>query len=160
MTRALSAPLAALLAAVPVVAAAVLGNLATIPNIPVWHAGLIKPPLNPPNWIFGPVWTALYLLMAVAFYRILRAPQGPKRRAAILVFLAQMALNASWSFAFFAAHSPLLGLFVILPLEALIVATIARFASLDALAARLLWPYAAWVGFATYLNAAIWWLNG
>ncbi len=152
--------LAALVAAAPVVAAGALGNLATIPNIPVWYAGLLKPPLNPPNWIFGPVWTALYVLMAVAFYRILRSPPGQKRRGAIAVFLAQMALNALWSFAFFAAHSPLLGLCVIVLLEALILATIARFARLDALAARLLWPYAAWVGFATYLNAAIWWLNG
>ena len=71
---------AALIAATPVALTGALGNLATIPNIPIWYASLIRPPLTPPNWLFGPVWTLLYLLMAIAFYRVLRLePATPGR---------------------------------------------------------------------------------
>ena len=148
------------MAAAPVVAAAVLGNVATMPNIAPWYEGLAKPPLTPPNWLFGPAWTTLYALMAVAFYRVLRLdPATPRRGAAIVFFLFQLALNASWSFAFFSARSPALGLGVIVALEALIFATIALCWKLDRVAAYCLAPYAAWVAFATYLNGGIWWLN-
>lgn len=151
---------AAVMAAAPVFLAAVLGNFATMPNISGWYEQLAKPPLTPPNWLFGPAWTVLYILMAYAFYRILRLDAAtPGRRAAIIVFLAQLALNASWSFAFFAAHSPLAGLAVIVPMEALILATIALFARLDRIAALCLAPYAVWVAFAIYLNAGVWLLN-
>lgn len=150
----------AIMAAAPVVAAGVLGNLATLPNIPGWYEGLAKPALTPPNWVFGPAWTTLYVLMAIAFYRVLRLdPATPGRGAAIIAFLAQMALNASWSFAFFSAQSPALGLSIIVTLEALIVITIALFWRLDRVAAYCLLPYAAWVAFAAYLNAGIWTLN-
>ena len=151
----------ALIAAAPVALAGLLGNIATIPNIPIWYASLIRPPLTPPNWLFGPVWTLLYLLMAVAFYRVLRLdPTTPGRARAIGVFLLQLTLNAAWSFAFFAAHSPALGLMAILPMLALIVATIFLFRPLDSVAAGCLAPYVVWVSFATYLNAGFWWLNG
>ena len=151
---------AALMAAAPVILAAVLGNLATMPNIPGWYAGLVKPALTPPNWVFGPAWTTLYILMIVAFYRVLRLdPATPGRARAIGVFLAQLTLNAAWSFAFFAAHSPLGGLLVIVPMEALILVTIALFWRLDRIAAFCLIPYAAWVAFATYLNGATLVLN-
>lgn len=151
---------AAAMAVAPVVAAAALGNLATMPNIPGWYEGLAKPALTPPNWVFGPAWTILYILMAFAFYRVLRLdPATPGRRAAITIFLAQLALNASWSFAFFAAHSPIGGLMVIVPMEALILYMIAQFWRLDRVAACCLIPYAAWVAFATYLNAGVWMLN-
>lgn len=160
-TPAMRPALALLLAAGPVVAAAALGNIATIPNIPTWYAGLAKPSFNPPNWIFGPVWTTLYVMMAYAFFRVLRAPApAGARRAAIIVFLVQIALNAGWSWAFFAAHSPLGGLFVIAPLLVAIVATIRIFRRIDAPAAWLLAPYLAWVSFASILNAAVWRLNG
>lgn len=149
----------AFLAFAPVVAAAALGNAATLPNIPGWYAGLVKPPLNPPNWVFGPVWTALYLAIAYAFYKILSAPPSQRRRRAIFVFLLQLTLNAGWSFAFFGAHNPFLGLLVVLALEALIGVTIMLFRRINQTAAKLLWPYAVWVAFATYLNAGIWWLN-
>jgi tryptophan-rich sensory protein len=157
--RPLPRPLAALLALAPVVLAAALGNAATTPNLAGWYANLIKPALNPPNWVFGPIWTALYLLIACAFYRILRSKPSNARRRAISVFLFQMALNCAWSFAFFAAHNPMLGLAVIVAMEAAIVAAIVLFHPIDKTAARLLWPYAAWVAFAAYLNAAIWGLN-
>ncbi len=154
-------PLVALaLAAAPVVAAAVIGNLATIPNIAPWYAGLVKPSFNPPNWVFGPAWTTLYMLMTVAFWRVLRtAPGAPGRTGAIGWFLAQMVLNAAWSVAFFGAHSPLGGLLVIGPLLIAIAATIRSFAGLDRPAALLLAPYIAWVSFATVLNVAVWRLN-
>jgi benzodiazapine receptor len=160
-TPAMRPALALLLAAGPVVAAAALGNIATIPNIPTWYAGLAKPSFNPPNWIFGPVWTTLYVMMAYAFFRVLRAPaSADARRAAIIAFLVQIALNAGWSWAFFAAHSPLGGLLVIAPLLVAIAATILTFRRIDAPAAWLLAPYLAWVSFASILNAAVWRLNG
>ncbi|CAM5762806.1 TspO/MBR family protein [Bosea minatitlanensis] len=151
---------ALLIAIVPVVAASLLGSAATVPQIAGWYAGLAKPPFNPPNWIFAPVWTALFALMALAVFRILRVPVGqPGRRRALLAYHLQLLLNVAWSFAFFGANSPLAGLAVILPLLAAILATIAAFRPLDRLASNLLWPYLAWVGFATLLNASIWWLN-
>jgi len=150
----------ALIAATPVIFAGGIGNLATIPNIPTWYAGLVRPPLTPPNWVFGPVWTLLYLLMAIALYRGVRLDSGtPGRSRALGVFMAQLALNAAWSFAFFGAHSPALGLLTIAPLLGLIVWTIFLFRPLDLIAARCLLPYAAWVCFATYLNIGFLWLN-
>lgn len=153
-------PLVALLAAVvPVVAAAAIGNAATLPNIPTWYAGLVKPAINPPNWVFGPVWTTLYLMMILAFWRVLRAEKADGRRAASLWFLAQMALNALWSVAFFAGHSPLGGLAVIFPLLGAIVVTMRLFGRIDRLAGLLFAPYVAWVSFASLLNFLVWKLN-
>jgi len=148
------------MAVLPVITASLLGSAVTVPQIAGWYAGLAKPPFNPPNWIFAPVWTALYVMMALAVFRILRTPVGtPGRRRALLVYHLQLLLNIAWSFAFFGANSPLAGLAVILPLLAAIIATIAAFRPLDRLAANLLWPYLAWVCFATLLNASIWWLS-
>ena len=142
-----------------VVAALTLGQLATFPNLAPWFAGLIKPSFNPPNWLFGPVWTGLYALMAFASWRILRLPASPARRAAIALFFGQLALNAAWSWMFFAAHSPLFGLVNIVPQFLLIVATVVAFGRLDRVAAWCLVPLAAWVAYASALNTAIWWLN-
>lgn len=148
------------IAVLPVLAVSALGGAVTTPNIAGWYAGLAKPVFNPPNWIFGPVWTLLYGMMVFALFRILRLPEAtPGRAAAIGLFFAQLALNLTWSFAFFGARSPLLGLVVILPLLALIVLTIWRFRPLDRIASLLMWPYAAWVSFASLLNLSIWWLN-
>lgn len=149
------------IAILPVVAASIAGSAATVPQIPTWYAGLAKPPFNPPNWIFAPVWTMLFALMALGAFRILRLAVGtPGRRRALLVYHLQLLFNIGWSFAFFGANSPLAGLAVILPLLVLIAATIAAFRPLDRLASNLLWPYLAWVAFAALLNASIWWLNG
>lgn len=149
----------AALAIVPVIVALGLGQVATIPNLP-WHASLIKPSFNPPNWIFGPVWTSLYALMAFAAWRILRLPPSPARRPALILFYAQLALNIAWSWMFFAAHSPLLGLINIGPQFLLILAAINAFRPLDRSATWALVPLAAWVAFASLLNVAIWRLNG
>lgn len=147
------------LAIIPIVAALGLGQLATFPNLP-WYAGLIKPSFNPPNWIFGPVWTGLYALMAFAVWRILGLPPSPARRTALILFYTQLALNMAWSWSFFAAHSPLLGLINIGPQFLLILATINAFRPLDRTATWALVPLAAWVAFATVLNYAVWSLNG
>ena len=148
------------LAVVTVVAASMIGNFVTLPRIETWYAALVKPSFNPPNWLFGPVWTILFAMMAYAVFRILQQPAGtPGRAGALTAYWVQLVLNPLWSIAFFGLTSPLLGLVVIVPFLAAILVTIARFRRLDGLAAMLLWPYAAWVSFATVLNAAIWWLN-
>ena len=152
--------LSGLLALLVVAAAASLGFLATIPNISPWYDELAKPAFNPPNAIFGPVWMALYVLMAYAFWRVLRLRgETLARRAAIWLFLAQLALNALWSFLFFGAHSPVMGLADIVPQWLLIVATVAAFLPLDRRAALALVPLAVWVAFAGALNFAVWRLN-
>ena len=151
---------AGLIAVALVVAASLIGNAATMPAIPTWYAGLTKPSVNPPNWVFGPVWTALYAMVAYALYRMLRAPEAtPGRGAALVAFVVQIALNALWSVAFFGMKSPALGLLVIAALWLAIVATIIAFRRVDALAAWLLAPYLAWVSFAAVLNFAVWRLN-
>ena len=92
-----------LLAIIAVAATSVLGQLATYPNLAPWYAGLVKPSFSPPNWIFGPVWTTLYVLMAFAVWRILRLPQASAaRRLALTLFFIQLALNAAWSWMFLA----------------------------------------------------------
>jgi translocator protein len=154
-------PFSRLLAAgLPVLMAAALGSLATLPNIPTWYAGLAKPWFTPPNSVFSPVWTILYALMAYSVWRILTLPDGiPGRSGALTAFFVQLGLNAAWSWAFFWLHSPLAGLVVIAVLLAMILVTLWQFWALDHLTAALLVPYAAWVAFATALNAAIWYLN-
>ena len=139
----------------------ILGQIATYPNLIPWYAGLAKPDFNPPNWIFAPVWTTLYALMAFALWRVLRAQKssGTHRPYAIGLFLLLLVLNAAWSWMFFWAHSPLLGLINIVPQFVVILATIVSFARVDGLAAMCLLPLAAWVAFAGVLNTAIWLLN-
>lgn len=149
-----------LMAALPVGLAAFLGSLATRPSIPTWYATLEKPFFTPPNWLFAPVWTLLYAMMAYAAYRVLRLPADtPGRRRALAVFYGQLFLNAAWSFAFFAFRSPEAGLAVIAALLAGIVWTLRLFAPLDRTAAWLLVPYLAWVSYASAVNLAFVVLN-
>lgn len=150
----------ALLAVAPVIAAALIGQSFTTPNLAPWYDSLVKPAFNPPNGIFAPVWTVLYVMMAYAFWRVLRAPAFAARRSrAAALFLAQLGLNALWSIAFFGLQSPRLGLIVIVVLIAMIAATIRSFLAIDPPAALLMAPYLCWVTFATLLNASIWMLN-
>jgi benzodiazapine receptor len=145
----------------PVLAALVLGQLATAMSVTTWYPGLAKPGFNPPNWLFAPAWISLYALMMIAAWRVLRLPsETPGRRLAMTLFFLQLALNAAWSWMFFAARSPLLGMIDILPQLVVILATIAAFWRLDRAAGWCLVPLAAWVAFASVLNASIWWLNG
>jgi tryptophan-rich sensory protein len=148
------------LAIIAVAAASAAGQLATFPNLAPWYAGLAKPSFNPPNWVFAPVWTMLFVLMAFAVWRVLRLPQGSVRRLALALFFIQLALNAAWSWMFFAAQSPLLGMINIVPQWLIILATIITFHRLDRLAAWCIFPLAVWVAFAGVLNLAIWRLNG
>jgi len=148
------------LAIVAVASASALGQLATYPNLVPWYAGLTKPSFNPPNWIFGPVWTTLYVLMAFAVWRILRLPQtSAARRLALWLFFIQLALNAAWSWMFFGANNLLLGVINIIPQFLVILATVIAFYRLDKIAGWCLLPLAAWVAFASVLNVAIWRLN-
>lgn len=150
----------ALLAALPPALVSALGALATYPNIPTWYAGLAKPGFTPPNWVFAPVWTLLYAMMAYAAWRVLSLPADrPRRRPGLLAYAVQLALNAAWSWAFFALHAPALGLLVILALLAAIMATLELFWKLDRTAGLLLVPYLGWVSFAALLNYAILKLN-
>jgi tryptophan-rich sensory protein len=149
----------AMLALGVVATTSVLGQIATYPNLSPWYAGLVKPSFNPPNWVFAPVWTILYALMAFALWRILRMPSSRHRHYAIGLFFLLLVLNAAWSWMFFWAHSPLLGLINIVPQLVVILATIVGFARVDRLSALCLLPLAAWVAYATALNAAIWLLN-
>jgi benzodiazapine receptor len=150
----------AALSIVSVAAASIIGQIATSPNLAPWYAGLVKPSFNPPNWVFAPAWTTLYVLMAFAVWRVLRLQPSPLRRVALALFFLQLALNAAWSWMFFAAHSPLLGLINIIPQLMVILSTAVVFHRLDRLAAYCLVPLLAWVGFASALNFALWRLNG
>lgn len=137
-----------------------LGGLFTFPEIQHWYAGLTKPSWNPPNWIFGPVWTTLYLLMGIAVYRVWRAGANSSLvKSALALFIVQFVLNFFWSIIFFRYHQ-LLGAFVeLLAMWGAIFATIIAFSKVDKLAAWLLVPYISWVSFAGILNYTIWRLN-
>jgi tryptophan-rich sensory protein len=151
----------ALISVVPVIAASLLGQWATYPNIASWYAALVKPSFNPPNWIFAPVWSILYMLMTYAVWRILKVDDRPvERRIALTLFFVQLTLNALWSWLFFGLNNPLAGLLNILPQFLLILATLDWFRRLDLIAALCFVPLAAWVAFASLLNFEIWRLNG
>ena len=137
-----------------------LGAFATMDGVRVWYPTLVKPPFNPPSWVFGPVWTTLYLMMGVACWLVWRAgTDRPEVRAALTLYVVQLVFNLAWSYLFFGIRQPLIALVEIVLLLALIVWTMARFAPISSAAAWLLAPYAAWVSFATVLNGALWWLN-
>ena len=138
----------------------ILGAFFTIEAIPSWYRSLNKPFFSPPNWIFGPVWTILYLLMGISFYLILNKGWNKKQvKSAGMYFLTQLALNFIWTPIFFGLRTPLFGLIVILTLWALIIFTMKKFYILSRAAFYLLIPYFLWVSFATILNAAILLLN-
>jgi len=136
-------------------------SLATRDGVIHWYPTLHKPFFTPPSWLFAPVWTLLYILMGIAAGRVWnrRTHDLAKTRVAMRWYVAQLAANGLWSFLFFYWHNPLLALIEILLMATLIEETRRHFAPLDATAAKLLWPYLAWVAFATCLNAGVWWLN-
>ena len=124
-----------------------------------WYAELAKPTWNPPGWLFGPAWTVLYTMMAIAAWRAWRRGGWAKQKAALSLFVAQWALNALWTPLFFGLHRPGWALAEILALLIAILATLRAFWRVDRPAGLLLLPYAAWVSFATVLNWTIWRLN-
>jgi len=121
-----------------------------------WYEALVKPSFNPPNWLFGPVWTVLYMLIAVAGWRIW---QRERSGAAVKLWWVQLVLNFLWSPVFFSMHYVGLALAIVLALLAAILAFITAAWNLDRISAWIFVPYAAWVAFASLLNASIWFLN-
>jgi benzodiazapine receptor len=140
-------------------AAAGLGGLVTTPNIPDWYAHLAKPTWTPPSWLFGPVWSCLYLMMAISAWLVWRQNGLATARLPIGLFALQLGLNSAWSVLFFGLHSPGAAFLDILLLWIAIVATVAAFWHRSRWASLLLIPYLAWVSFAAVLNLAIWRMN-
>ena len=137
-----------------------IGSAFTASAIPEWYATLNKPSFSPPNWVFAPAWTLLYILMGLAAALVWqKGLQNPQVRTALVVFLAQLILNMIWSVLFFGLRSPFYGLVDILFLWAMILVTIAQFSKVSVPAALLLIPYILWVTFATGLNFGIFLLN-
>ena len=137
-----------------------IGSVFTTPSIPGWYAGLAKPPFNPPNWVFAPVWTILYAMMGLSAYLVYE--KGAKRkevRKALAVFAVQLVLNALWSIVFFGAHMIFGAAVVIVLLWVLILESIVLFSRISKTAAYLLIPYILWVSFATILNISLYVLN-
>jgi tryptophan-rich sensory protein len=136
----------------------------TAGNIAPWYRSLARPPGAPPEWVFAPVWTVLYIAMGAAAWLVWRhagrdAAQRRQAYDALMLWGWQLAVNALWPAVFFGLHAPAAGLAVILLLLVLVVLTIRSFARIERPAAWLLVPYLAWCSYATYLNAGFWWLN-
>jgi tryptophan-rich sensory protein len=127
--------------------------------VPTWYATLNRPSLNPPNWVFGPVWTTLYILLGISFFLIWKENSSKKRNLAILVFSVQMLLNFVWSFLFFYFNLIGVALLEIILLWTSIAAMIYLFYKIKPFAAYLNIPYLLWVSFATILNAGYYFLN-
>ena len=140
-------------------AAAGVGSLYTTPEIGGWYASLRKPAWTPPNWLFGPVWSALYLMMAVAAWLVWRERGLAGAALPLALFAAQLSLNALWSYLFFGLHRPGLGFAEIVALWLMILLTLLSFRGASATAALLLLPYLLWVTYAAALNFRIWRLN-
>ena len=137
-----------------------IGSVATISSIPTWYALLIKPSFNPPNWLFGSVWTLLYVLMGVSLYLILKDWKGEKtQRKAVGIFILQLVLNSLWSIIFFGFKMPLPAFLEILILWFVILLNINAFYKINKISGILLIPYILWVSFAGILNFAIYYLN-
>lgn len=140
--------------------AGIIGSVFTMPAIDGWYATLTKPGINPPSWVFAPVWTTLFALMGVSAFLIWR--RGLERRdvkIALGIFASQLVLNTLWSIIFFGLRNPGGALIEIALLWFAILATLVAFAKISKLAAWLLVPYILWVSFAAYLNYILWALN-
>lgn len=145
--------------ALPLVVGGLSGS-ATAGGVSTWYPTLVKPPFNPPAWVFGPVWTLLYIMMGVAAFLVWRQGMAVEGvRLALAVFVIQLALNGLWSILFFGLQAPGWALVEIILLWLAIVATLVLFWRMVPAAGLLLFPYLAWVSFATVLNASLWWLN-
>jgi translocator protein len=136
-----------------------LGSFFTIGSVKNWYPSLVKPALNPPAWVFGPVWTTLFLFMGYALYLVWTNENGKNKYLAYWAFGIQMVLNALWSIIFFGLRSPGGALFEIVFLWLAILATIIAFVKISKTAVWLFAPYILWVSFAGYLNYSIWILN-
>lgn len=137
------------------------GGWATAQGVQDWYPGLTKPSFNPPSWVFGPVWTLLYVLMGLAAFLVWEeGVRSPGVRKALTIYGVQLLLNGLWSFVFFAAEAPGWAFLELLVLLAFLIWTTVLFFRIRTLAGWLLTPYLLWVTFAGVLNFAIWFLNG
>jgi len=139
-------------------AAGVIGALFTTKSIPTWYQALIKPSFNPPNWIFGPVWTTLYFLMGVSLF-LVWANKTTDKKLALIFFFAQLILNTLWSIIFFGMHAPFYAFIEIILMWGMILLSIIYSWKISAWAGALLIPYLLWVSFASVLNFYLWKLN-
>lgn len=137
-----------------------IGSLFTRPFIPTWYATLKKPPFNPPDWVFAPVWTSLFILMGVSAYLVWhKGLQNKEVKVSLSIFGVQLVLNVLWSFLFFGLQSPIYAFAEIAILWAAIVLTVINFYRISRTAGLLLLPYIIWVTFAAFLNFSIWRMN-
>ena len=136
-----------------------LSGYATIDGVTGWYTALHKPSFNPPNYLFGPVWSLLYLLMGVSLFLILKAKKSPARSKAIVAFTIQIVLNFFWSIIFFRFHAIKFALAEIVLMWVAILWMIVAFYRVNRTASLIQLPYIAWVSFASILNAAIFYLN-
>lgn len=143
---------------IPLAIGAVSG-IATASSVDTWFLTLHKPSFNPPNYLFGPVWTTLYILMGISFYLILQSSKGKLRTNAITIFCIQLLLNFWWSFLFFKFQLLSIAFVEIIFIWLSILTMIYYFKKINKVAAYLQIPYLLWVSFASVLNASIWWLN-
>ncbi len=135
-------------------ATGILGSIATVSSVKTWYVtDLVKSPLNPPSWVFAPVWTLLFFLMGVSLYLVWTKKNN------LFWFWVQLILNTLWSFLFFGLRSPSLAFYEIIFLWVAILMTIIKFQKINKTASALLWPYLAWVSFASILNYSIMILN-
>lgn len=144
--------------AIPLITGGI-ASLVTSSNIESWHAYLEKPVFNPPNWLFGPVWTTLYILMGISLFIIWKKPDSAQRKSALRLFFVQLLLNFAWSFIFFYFHQTGFAFLEIIVLWIAILLMIFSFHRLNRWAAYLQFPYLGWVTFASVLNGSIWYLN-
>lgn len=136
-----------------------LGARVTLPAIPVWYAGLVRPSFTPPDSVFGPVWTVLYVLIAMALWRLIRAPARPARTTALTLHGFQLVFNMLWSVAFFGLKLPAVAFVVATALVVSLAGALWTGRRADAAASLILLPYLGWSLFALVLNGAIVWLN-
>lgn len=139
----------------------IVSSIFTLNSIPTWYVYLNKPAFSPPNWVFGPVWTVMYILMGIAFYQVwtLRTKKKTLQRSSLQLFIIQLAVNFLWTFIFFGLRSPVGGLIDIIILWIFILLTLTRFYKLSKIAGYLMAPYLLWVSFATILNFSVAFLN-
>ncbi len=138
--------------------AGIIGSVFTTDSVQEWYPALEKPDFTPPSWVFGPVWSTLYLMMGISAFLVFVSGKEESNRA-LMIFAGQLVLNTLWSIAFFGMRSPLLGLAVIILLWLAIAATMISFYRISRSSAYLLIPYILWVSFAAALNYSIWNLN-
>lgn len=139
--------------------AGIVGSVFTVSAIPTWYANIAQPSFSPPNWVFAPVWTILYVLMGTSLWIIWISKKSKHKKWAISIFVVQLLLNILWSVIFFGQHNPGAAFIEITVLWAAILLSMIAFSKISRIAVWLLVPYILWVSFAVYLNYSIWMLN-